>query len=355
MSDDVVVNFSIGGGPLSSFAFGTPLLFVEHEIGDNRQAGPFTAPDELVDFGFTVADPAYLWALALMSQRPRPQKFMIGKRLAADIDMLASITAVAAEGPASWHTSFLATRDPADQLALATWTASQAVKFAVLQNDGTGDLSGLINGGFHNTAMIHHPENDEFLDGAWGGRCLGADLDEVQGKWSHQGGPGNVLSGIPGTNLTAAAKAALSDDNINYYAPKAMSSGVAVDPYTFPGVTLSGGFIEQEFSLQWFLSRLEEALHEPFFNADGVSFDDDGFAQFETKATGVFGRALSIGHLVQRRDQVSNRLTPFLDVVGLENVSPTDEGLARVRMSGVVHIGKKARRVVLNVTANLGA
>jgi hypothetical protein len=357
MSDDIVVNFTIGGGALTSFGFGTPMLIAEYSPGTGRQNGPFTSADDLVDFGLTTSHPAYDWATTLMSQRPRPGRFMLGRVEAMDANMTATLAAIAAEGIGSWHTSFLESRDLADQVALATFTASHPIKAAVMQTseDDPANLVTLTGAGFHNSILVYHPEDNEFLDAAWGGRCLGQDLNQVQGKWSHQGGPGNTLSGIAGTQLTNPEKAAFSGANINYYAPKVMTSGVAIDPYTYPGLTLNGRFIEQEFSIQWILARLEESLHQPFFSADGVPFDNSGFALLEAKANGVFGRGLSIGHLVERRDLPTNRLTPYLDVVPLEDVEPGDEADALVRMSGVVHIGKKARRVVLNITANLGA
>ena len=356
MSDDVVVNITVGAAPIAAFAFGIPLLATTHSVSPDRMIGPFTAPSELVDAGFAGNAPAVQWATALMSQRPRPTRFMIGRRDVGDANLTESLDEIESEGAGAWYATFIDTRTYADIAALAAWTEPR-LKVAIAQASneelvgGAGDdFAGLAETGYHQTALIYHPTDAEYLDGAWGGRGLGADLEQVQGAWSHR-----QLSGVPGTNLSTPQKAAIEEVNANYYAPKAMTSGAAIGAYTFPGIALSGRLFEQTVSIHWLQARLEEALHAPFLNPNGVPFDDTGFALFEAKASGVFGRGLRIGHLVARVSEATGRRTPYLDVVGLDDVDPGDEAAARVRLSGEVHVGKKARRVVLNVVANLGA
>ena len=59
--------------------FGVPMIIDQNVVQANK-VDTFLNPSEMLDLGFSTADEAYKAAVALTSQRPRPEKFKVGRR-----------------------------------------------------------------------------------------------------------------------------------------------------------------------------------------------------------------------------------------------------------------------------------
>ncbi len=464
IADHVVINITVGGGSPPAAGFGVPLFVALTAVGSpDRLLGPFTSAQDLIDFGFASSDESVLWANKLLSQRPRPSSFMIGRQDAADLVLADALPLINAEGPGDYFGVNAESRDPDDIMAIATffepllkiaitqtndaatladttqvgqlstitvggtptdgapgygikvvdkWTgavltdstlvragtpATNADLAAALELEIGTDLDAvatlgssgddvtidftdtghgylviltapapgtlvevitnlvqnvgesLEEGSFNNTGLFYHALDADYNDGAWTGRGLGFDLDSQKGFWQYK-----QLNGVTGDSLSSTEKSNLRSNNVNYYAPLTMTSGTAVDPFTFEGKVSSGRQIDQTTSIHWLQARMEEALLGVFLRSPlGVGFDDVGFGQLEAGAQEILALGLSAGHFVERVSEASGRQTPFIDTVPLAEVSTADDSTKTVRMSGEVHIRTGALRVVFNITANL--
>lgn len=80
------VEVSIESAALSLPGFGTPLILAvstEVPAAFTERVREYTDPSGMITDGFLTTDTAYIEARSVMSQRPRPSKFKIGRRLAA--------------------------------------------------------------------------------------------------------------------------------------------------------------------------------------------------------------------------------------------------------------------------------
>jgi len=84
MGIEEVVNLQISATSVSPTraGFGTPLCMALHNVVPDR-AKVYTSPQEMVDDGFALTDPAYRLVQAVFTQDPRPQKVVLGKRTLA--------------------------------------------------------------------------------------------------------------------------------------------------------------------------------------------------------------------------------------------------------------------------------
>jgi hypothetical protein len=199
--------------------------------------------------------------------------------------------------------------------ATITWRMTDGLNSGTVVSSGTavagaGDLtvtttdadigSALFALQYTRTALMYHPTDAEFLDGAWASRCLSANLDQRKLAWAMK-----RLNGIEGTNLDNAQIEALRAINVNYFAPAVMSSGDAVQAFTAQGWVSSGEAaagrrIDTTITLDWARARFEEAfanvlLREP----NSIVYDNPGINRFAAAARSVIGTGLAARHFVE--------------------------------------------------------
>ena len=204
---------------------------------------------------------------------------------------------------------------------------------AFVQNPG--ELGAAL--GFHNTALVYHDDDTEYLDGAWTGRCLGFQLDapDGAGSWAYQ-----ELSGITATSLSDTQKTNILSYPANYYSPVRMTSGVLDPGFTWAGQMLSGRYIDNQVSLHLTRARLEEALLAMFKRAAAssqprVPFTDQGIQRGRDTALGVLNKLTRAGHYVDGAiSSLTGRKTPYIDAPRFVEVSTADKTARRIRYTG---------------------
>lgn len=84
ISNSVQVSIDIASSAVSAPGFGIPLILpLTVPAGFTERTRTYTSAADMLDDGFLVTDQAYLEALTITSQRPRPQRFKVGRRATA--------------------------------------------------------------------------------------------------------------------------------------------------------------------------------------------------------------------------------------------------------------------------------
>lgn len=461
--------------------FGTPMLLHEDTVStSSRLHGPFTAAQDVVDFGYTSGSPPHLWAQALMSQPAKVSQFYIGRRDSGDADDGEAFTNVLASNPGAWYAVNSALRDSSEILALRAAVDSAAFpKIAIVQSNdasllagtgqawsvlgagtvadgdltltftgyglvtpvdvtatraggspaaltdlvedlydalvtaagGGGALEGilvpdsivqdgltitfsivdgiatgavtaaadatmtltptLVDGDIGSElftlqsdrlALIYHPTDGEYLDGAWTSSGLSFDLDSKKGIWAYRD-----LQGVPGTNLTNAQVNALRAVNVNYFAPSVSNAGQATRSFTAQGWTASGlagagQRLDIRITIDWALARFQEAfLRTMLSHPSGVPMTDKGIGLYISDAVGVMGVGVSAGHFL--RDHLvtateapivglpEGTVTPHVSGPRVATLTPTQRSARALQLQGVAYLAHYIEAV--NFTLNL--
>lgn len=139
----VNVSVSLEGTGTQPAGFGNVLAIAQTTVGgtSDRVAGPFASMGDVTDYGFTSTDAFYDIASAVFAQSPRIKKLYLGRRLAGDANVTATLNACAAEDSASWYGVINEDRTDAEIMEVAAWCESR-FKMAVLQTDSTAMLNG---------------------------------------------------------------------------------------------------------------------------------------------------------------------------------------------------------------------
>src|SRR5688572_22917813 len=142
IADHVIVNLTVGGAAPPAAGFGVPMILFETEVGDPaRILGPYTSVADWVAAGGLANDAVGLWATALLSQRPRPSRFVVGRIDSTDLTLADSLAAIYAEGPGDWYCTDMVSRNADEILALAIFS-EPLLKIAIVQSSSAALLAG---------------------------------------------------------------------------------------------------------------------------------------------------------------------------------------------------------------------
>jgi len=252
--------------------------------------------------------------------------------------------------------------------ATLTWTMLGTVEAGTIVASGTAlpsatllvtipdqDIgSALFALQYTRTALVYHPSDTEYLDGAWTSRCLSFDLDQRKGIWAFK-----RLNGIAGTTLSNAQIAALRAVNVNYFAPAVSTAGVPISAFTAQGWVGSGAAgagrrIDVTTTLDWAQARYEEALFSVLIReTHGVPYDDSGFNRFYAAAATVNATGLAAGHFVEFRvplgEPQEGTQTPFITMPTLRSTSAAARVARTLTFSALLYLRAAIERVVFAV------
>ena len=214
------------------------------------------------------------------------------------------------------------------ELAAASSMTEATPAFA--QN--VGELGSAL--GYNRTAVVYHDDDTEALDTGWASRCLSFNLDAPNGRaiWAY-----HRITGVTATRLTDAEKTALIDANVNYYAPVTYTSGVEEPGFTWPGVMLSGRYIDTQTTIDVTQARLEEGVLAAFLQASSTNsaiyFDDEGIQLLAGVVQGVLDKLVRAGHYGEDAlSLLSGRRTPYVDAPLVSSLSAAQKASRQVTM-----------------------
>ncbi|MEB3269974.1 MAG: hypothetical protein VKJ09_15645, partial [Leptolyngbya sp.] len=143
ITNHVNVTVSLEGSGVQPAGFGNILVVCQTTVGGtaDRVAGPFSSMSDVTSYGFTSSDAFYKACSAAFSQSPRVRKIYLGRRLAGDANVTATLNACQAANGSVWYGVLNESNTDAEILEVAAWCESR-FKLAVCQTDSTAALNG---------------------------------------------------------------------------------------------------------------------------------------------------------------------------------------------------------------------
>lgn len=195
--------------------------------------------------------------------------------------------------------SFYAVCCPFSSEAIATeiadWAESNEKLYVASVQDsatitaaaGGGDFADSFEtAGYARTALIYHPDNGEFADAAWLGKCL--PFDPGSETWKFK-----TLAGVAAVSLTGTHQTNLEAKSCNYYYEVA---GVNM---TSQGVVSAGEFIDVVRFVDWLKARIAERVFSRLANAKKIPYTDRGIAIIEAEVRAQLSEGVNVGGLAE--------------------------------------------------------
>lgn len=294
MGLESIVNVQISKetASVTQAGFGTPLILAEGKEWPERVRTYASAAD-MLDDGFTSADPAYKAAVAILSQNPKVPRVKVAMASAApEVELPDDLAAISAIDD-DWYGLFLALAvADEDVLEVAAYIEATRKLLAVTVTDedaldptSTTDLAAELKAaGYARTCPIY--SENEYAAAAWIGRCF--PMDPGSETWAFK-----TLSGVAPSKLTATQENALKAKSCNWYATVA---GVNI---TREGVTASGEYIDIVRGVDWLQARMQERIFGVLVRAPKVPFTDGGIATVETQVRAQLSAGVEAGLLAE--------------------------------------------------------
>lgn len=347
ITEFVDVDVTVADAAAERFSFGNLMGIFDHSVNANRQNGPYSSLDEVVDAGFTsvAAADVHAWATAVFAQDDGVDQVMIGLKAGGDATWTATLDAVYAADPDSWYITNVDTRVEADLNLVAAWIEAHD-KIAIVQSDDAGILAGtggnialdLQTAGYNRTALIYHDTDSEWLDGAWSSSGGGLNLDSPNGAgvWAYR-----RLDGVDYATITSAQAAQVFAAKANLFH---RNRGLS---FTSKGTMASGRFIDVTTSVDWLRTRLEEDILTAFVNAGTkIPYTSSGMNRLAAVCHSVFDRGVTYGHL-------SPDFPRELVVPKIASVSSSDKANRVLSLTGNVVLAGGIQKVSLPITVQV--
>lgn len=299
--DDIVkCNIDISSPASDDAAFDSILLVVKGPESSGEKtmsrAAAISTADELLDYGFTTADAAYVAATVAFSQNPAPDIIYIcirenksgGDSEYEDIkDTLAR-----AKGECPFYgfhiTDF---KDSADVQAAVSWAEANEKLFG-FEYDGIDSCPvknfsfyrsfGVFSGKADGYEADHQPDENGYAALAWMAKCFG--YDPGTETWNLK----ELASIVPST-LSADDKKKLGESNINTFRRYA---GCNV---TFGGNMLSGEWIDVIRFRDWLKNEMQTNVFNAIKANRKVPFTDSGIGLIEGQIEATLKKGQDVG------------------------------------------------------------
>lgn len=261
-----------------------------------------------------------------------------------DATLTVALDAIEQEDEDSWYATNIETRTDADILALGAWIETRR-KIGIVQSDDPGLLSDAVSNigeqlmtlAYHQTALIYHDDDTEYLDGAWTGRGSAIDLDTPDGvgTWGNK-----QLAGVPADDLNTTQANNVWSENANVYG---QLKGLQ---FTANGQMASGRFVDITTTNHWFEARLEEEILALLVGtATKVPYDQSGLDLVGAAIQRVCDRGVVNGHFN------GTDSPPLVKVPGISTVDTADKTARIARFTVNVTYKGAIQSAVITVNA----
>lgn len=216
--------------------------------------------------------------------------------IATDLD------AIVAENDA-WYALITLYNSSACVLAAAAWAESKLKLYGAQVQDSevatvsvgiaTDIAKALQTASYFRTFAAYHPDNGQFFDAAWFGRCL----PYVPGSETWRGGKTlagvSAMSTTPPYKMTESYRANIKAKSANYYYT------VAGRNITAEGTVAAGEWIDIIRGRDRLQTRIQEAVALALINAAKVPYTDPGIAIIDNEVRASIRRSIADGFLTE--------------------------------------------------------
>lgn len=344
--DEIVkCNIDISNPASDDATFDTILLVVPGPEADGEKTmngvTAISKADELLDYGFTTEDVAYVAATVAFSQSPAPAELLICIRQKDE-----TITAVLTRANNEsyfYGIHITAYKDPADVVEAIKWTESNKKLFAFEYDDyencpvtnfeyyrSFGEYSGNADG----YAEDEQPEENKYAALAWMAKCFG--YDPGTETWHLK-----ELATIVPSNLSTEQKNELDEKHINTYRRYAGSN------VTFGGYVLAGEWIDVIRFRDWLQAEMQRRVFNVIKANRKVPYTDNGIGLIEGAMEATLKDGQDIGGIAQTEYDADGNATPGFEVRVPTASSLTEEERKsrklpncrfKARLAGAIHL-----------------
>lgn len=353
--DDIVkCNIDISSPASNDATFDSILLVVKgpEAPGEKTMSRTITIlqADELLDYGFTTEDAAYVAATVAFSQNPAPSSLYVCIRKEISEEGVSDpvyedikITLARAKGEASFYgihiTEF---GDEADIQGAVSWTEVNEKIFGFEYTDiekcpvknfsfyrSFGIFSGKADG-YEDGSL---PMENEFAALAWMAKCFG--YDPGTESWHLK-----ELATIVPSVLSTEEKKALKESNINTFRRYAGCN------ITFGGNMLSGEWIDVIRFRDWIKAEMQINVFNALKTNRKVPFTDGGIGMIEGQMEATLSKGQAIGGIaLTEYDSDYNEIPGYTVTVPLASDLTEAERKSRkltgcrytARLTGAIH------------------
>lgn len=354
--DDIVkCNIEISNPASNDATFDSILLVAKGpEASGEKTMSKTTAisqADELLDYGFTTEDAAYVAATVAFSQNPAPSSIYICIRKETSAESAETVTyedikntLARAKGEVSFYgihiTEF---GDDADIQGAISWTEANEKIFSFEYSDITKcpvkNFSfyrsfGLFSGKADGYDADEQPIENEYAALAWMAKCFG--YDPGTETWNMK-----ELATIVPSALSTDEKKSLEESNINSFRRYAGSN------ITFGGKMLSGEWIDVIRFRDWLKAEMQTNVFNALKTNRKVPFTDGGIGLIEGQMEATLSKGQTVGGIAPTEyDSDDNEIPGYTVTVPLASDLTEAERKSRkltgcrytARLAGAIHI-----------------
>ena len=354
--DDIVkCNIEISNPASNDATLDSILLVVKGpEASGEKTMSKTTAisqADELLDYGFTTEDAAYVAATVAFSQNPAPSSIYICIRKETSAESAETVTyedikntLARAKGEVSFYgihiTEF---GDDADIQGAISWTEANEKIFSFEYSDITKcpvkNFSfyrsfGLFSGKADGYDADEQPIENEYAALAWMAKCFG--YDPGTETWNMK-----ELATIVPSALSTDEKKSLEESNINSFRRYAGSN------ITFGGKMLSGEWIDVIRFRDWLKAEMQTNVFNALKTNRKVQFTDGGIGLIEGQMEATLSKRQTVGGIAPTEyDSDDNEIPGYTVTVPLASDLTEAERKSRkltgcrytARLAGAIHI-----------------
>lgn len=349
--DDIVsMNVSIASPASSEETFDSILLVVAAPATEGDLAISSTISiakaDELLDYGYTTDEPAYIAASVLFSQSPSPGDVYVCVRIEDDDDGFedVAVTLARANGEAAFYGIHLTEFKDADDVADAiTWTEANEKIFGFEYTDI--DSCPVNNFSYYRTFGVYsgladgydaddQPAENGYAALAWMAKCFGYDAGSE--TWHLK-----ELATIVPSALSTTQKADLESKSINTFLRYASSN------VTIGGYMLSGEWIDVIRFRDWLKAEMQMNVFNALKVNTKVPFTDAGIGLIEGKMEETLSKGQALGGIaLSEFDDDGNETQGFTVTVPKSSSLTEAERASRkltgckwtARLAGAIHL-----------------
>ena len=311
--DEIVkCNIDISNPVSSDAAFDTILLVVPEPeavgVKTMSKATAISKADELLDYGFTTEDEAYVAATVAFSQSPAPAELIVCIR---KDDETISTALTRANNEAEFygiHITAFKTLD--DVVETIEWTEANKKMFCFEYDDyATCPVSnfayyrsfGMYTGDADGYATNEQPEENQYAALAWMAKCFGyAPGTET---WHLK-----TLATIVPSKLSTEQKKDLDSKHINTYRRYAGSN------VTFGGYVLAGEWIDVIRFRDWLQAEMQKRVYNVIKANRKVPYTDNGIGLVEGAMEATLIKGQDIGGIAETEYDEDGNATPGFEV-----------------------------------------
>lgn len=365
--DDIVkCNIEISNPASNDATFDSILLVVKGPDASGEKTMSRTTAiaqaDELLDYGFTTDDAAYIAATVAFSQNPAPSSIYIcireeiSEEGAEDAEAVVAyedirITLARANGEVSFYGIHLTEfGDEADIQEAISWTEANEKIFGFeytdiekcpVKNFSFYRSFGMFSGKADGYDTGEQPIENEYAALAWMAKCFG--YDPGTETWNMK-----ELATIVPSTLSTDEKKLLEESNINSFRRYAGSN------ITFGGSMLSGEWIDVIRFRDWLKAEMQINVFNTLKANRKVPFTDGGIGLIEGQMEATLSKGQTVGGIAPTEYDSDNNEIPGYTVTVPRASDLTESERKSRKLSGCRYTARLAGAIhIVEIQGNL--